>query len=217
MKKPTLARCGFIYIVVLLFLIQIVFGSAPRIPSPARFQNEVAWIPLVPAGEDFSAMVPAPTNLLDRAEGPNILIQADNYSLERGGELILGHHTLGGYASGFIFVIDSYKARHPERLLNRLLETGGFKGLPERDVVIDNIKGKEYRKPPTKFFSRVICLTTREHVYFLTFATREENHPFIDRFLSSFRQRQPRDKETAHNFAPETSDIKPDAVFEPGT
>jgi TonB family protein len=205
MKRPTLTRSGFIYVVVLLFLIQFGFGSPRRIPSPARFQNDVAWIPFVPAGEDVSAMIPAP---------PNLLIQPNDYLLERNGEKILAHRTYGGYSGGLVYTIDSYKANRPERLLNRLLEIGGFQAMSARDLVVDGIKAKEYRRDPTRFYSRVICLLTKQHVYFLTVATREENHPFIDRFLSSFRLRRPQDKETADSFAPENSDIKPDEVFE---
>src|SRR5260370_12836783 len=86
--------------------------------------------------------------------------------------------------------------------------------MSARDLVVDGIKAKEYRREPTRFYSRVICLLTKQHVYFLTVATREENHPFIDRFLSSFRLSRPQDAETADNFAPKTPDIKPDEVFD---
>jgi len=202
-KRPALTRS--VYVVVLLFFIQFGFGSSRPLSSPARFQNDVAWIPFVPAGEDFSAMIPGP---------PDLFIQPTDYLLERNGEKILAHRTYGGYGGGLVYTIDGYKANRPERLWNRLLEHGGFQASSARDLVLDGIKAQEYRRDQTKFHSRVICLLTKQHVYFLTLATRTEDHPFIDRFLSSFRQRQPQDKETADNFVPGTTDIKPDEVFE---
>jgi TonB family protein len=217
MKRPTLTRSGFICILILLLHSQFGFGRVRRFSdSPtARFQNDVAWIPFIPEGEEFAAMIPAPPSLLVQPVGPSMLIQLDNSLPEEGGELLRAHRTYGGYSSGFIFIIDSYKANRPDRLLNRLLESEGIKALPERKIVIDATRAREYRKIPNKFYSRIVCLTTKEHVYVLTFATREQDHPFIDRFLSLFKLRQSRDKVNPGQFAPDTLDFKPDEVFSP--
>ena len=67
-KRPALTRS--VYVVVLLFFIQFGFGRSRPLSSPARFQNDVAWIPFVPAGEDFSAMIPGT---------PDLLIQPTDY------------------------------------------------------------------------------------------------------------------------------------------
>ena len=58
--------------------------------------------------EEFSALVPVQ---------PSVLIQSDGYTLSQGGETVLAHRAYSGYADGFVFVIESYRAARPQRLV----------------------------------------------------------------------------------------------------
>jgi len=206
MKGPTLTRSGFIYIFVLIFLIQLGFGSPRRILSPARFQNDVAWIPFVPAGEDFSAMIPAP---------PTILNEPANYIYRKDGEKVLQHRDYSGYKDGLVFIIESYKVARPQKLMDALIE-GELRGATfEREITLNGLNARQYRSNYLKVPLRIIGFVTKEHVYFLRLATLEETNSAVDKFLAGFRIRTPQDKERSHDLTPATADIKQDEIFSP--
>ncbi len=207
MKRPTLTRLGSISIVVLLLLSQLGFGSARRIPPPmTRLQNDVAWIPFIPEGEEFAAKIPGLATVLN---------EPANYIYRKDGERVLQHRDFSGYGNGLVFIIDSYKAKRPQKLMAALLD-GQLSGATfEREITFNGIAGRQYRNNYLRVPLRVVCFTTDEHAYFLKLAALDAADPVIDKFLGGFRLRTRQDKETPDSFAPETFDLKQDQVFLP--
>jgi TonB family protein len=206
MKRPTLPRFGFICIVFLLFLSESGFGRATWFSnSPlTRFQNDIAWIPFVPEGEEFSAIIPAP---------PTVLDETDNYIYRKDGERVLQHRDYSGYGNGLVFIIESYKVRRPQRLMDALMESNA-RGEFEREITINGLAAHQHRTTQSRSHKRVFSFVAKEHVYFVTLATLEETSPAADQFLSSLRLRTPQDLITRiPAFQP--ADVKP--VDIPGT
>jgi TonB family protein len=169
------------------FGIENKHGALPASGS----QNELAWSPFVPADEEITAMVPAP---------PTVLIQSSNYLIRKDGERVLAHRVYSGYGNGLVFIIESYKAEHPQNLWAPLMENADKSAVFERDVEFDGIKARRYRSDYSssyaKYTRRFVRYITKEHVYFLTLVTLEETSPVLDRFLSSVRLRRPADEVT---------------------
>ena len=166
-------------------------GNHPRASSASAPQNEPIWFPFVPADEELTAMVPAP---------PTILIGTSNYLIRKDGEKVLANHTYSGYGNGVVFIIESYKAEHPQNLWGPLLENADQSAEFERDIAFDGVTARQYRSKYSssyaKYTRRVVRFMTNEHVYFLTLATLEETNLVVDRFLSSLRLRRPADRVT---------------------
>lgn len=134
------------------------------------------WQRFTPKGEEFSALTPA---------RPSILIQSAGYILSEGGERVLEQRAYSGYADGFIFVVESYKASRPQKLLRDMNHKFScFE--PPGDVKKDGFDGKEYRMARKDLFGYAYYFVTAKHLYIVTVAAREANHPSITRFVSSF-------------------------------
>ena len=90
--------------VAILVLSQSYFGieNKNRALSVSRSQNELAWLPFVPADEELTAMTPAL---------PTILIRPSNYLIKKDGERVLADRVYSGYGNGLVFIIESYKPK----------------------------------------------------------------------------------------------------------
>jgi len=205
MRGPTFTRSGFIYILVLLLLSQFGFGKAQPLDAlPADSEND--WIPFVPDGEEFSAMIPAL---------PTILNEPANYIYRKDGEKVLRHRDYSGYKDGLVFIIESYKVARPQKLMDALIE-GELRGATfEREITLNGLNARQYRSNYLKVPLRIIGFVTREHVYFLKLTTLEETNSAGDKFLAGFRIRTPQDKEYSYDLTPASADIKQDEIFSP--
>ena len=166
-------------------------GNNHRASSASVPQNELTWFPFVPADEEFTAMVPAP---------PTILSRSSNYLIRKDGERVLAHRVYSGYGNGLVFVIEAYKAEHPQNLWGPLIENADKSAVFERDLAFDGVTARQYRSTYSSRYAtytrHLVRFVTKEHVYFLTLVTIEETNPSVDRFLSWLRLRRPADRVT---------------------
>lgn len=194
--------------VPILVLNQSYFGieNKHRASSASGSQNELVWSPFVPEDEEFAAMIPARTT---------VLIRPSNYLIKKDGERVLAHRAYGGYGNGLVFIIESYKAEHPQKLWDPLLEYADKSAVFERDIAFAGVTARQYRSNYSssyaKFSRRIIRFVTKEHVYFLTLTTLEETNPAAEQFLSSFRLRRPQDRVTP--YAKQSSEYIPGYAF----
>ena len=188
----------------ILVLNQACFGIEHRVR--ASLEKELEWVAFVPEGEEFTAMIPA---------WPTVRTYSLSSSYNPDHERILAHREYGGYGSGLIFVIGSYKAKRPERLWGDLLNDWDKTAVFERDISIDGVTARQYRSAYStsyaKYTRHIVRFATKEHVYFLTLVTLEETNPVVDRFLTSLRLRRPEDRITPQ--ATQSSEDIPGDVF----
>ena len=157
----------------------------------ASFQNELAWVTFVPAGEELTVTTPAWPTVR------NYPVSSTDYP---GHERVLAHREYGGYGHGLVFIIESYKAERPQRLWSDLLKFADKSADFERDISFDGITARQYRSTYSssyaKYTRHIVRFATKEHVYLLTLVTLEETSPAVDQFLSAFRLRRPKDSIT---------------------
>jgi TonB family protein len=186
MKHP-LARLVTICATALL-LAPSQFSFPHKRLSPGAAQSQ--WIGFVPQDEDFTATIPA---------GPTVR----NYPIYNNPfdkrEKVLAHHEYGGYGDGLIFIIDSYKAEHPEKLaisqMNLVNETDVFQRIQLGDTTADLFRtivpsrNASYTKQTLRFM-------TQKHLYVIGLMTLEENNPAVDRFITGIKMRNSSDQVT---------------------
>ena len=157
--------------------------------APAITQTD-SWVTFAPPDEEFTAVIPG----RPIARTYPIYRQRDSQQ-----ERTLAHHEYGGFGSGLIFVIHSFKAERPERL------SGSMPGLVDERAVferisIDGTPAELFRGTATNrvasYTKRTLRFTTAKHLYIVALMSLEENDPAVDRFLSSLRLRRPEDQVT---------------------
>jgi TonB family protein len=151
--------------------------SLPGAPlAVTQVDNE--WVRLAPEREEFSVLTPAT---------PSVMTQRANYAFEMRGEMVLEHETYSGYGNDFVFVIDSYRASHPQKIFERAVQNETGRASFVQDVIVDGLAAKEYRRDDPAFYNRILCFTSKKHVYVVTVAAREQSNPFLEQFLNSFQ------------------------------
>lgn len=149
--------------------------------SVSQHSNGDDWQRMVLREEEFSVFVPIQ---------PNALVQPDEYSFSGGGEKVLGYRAYSGYASGFIFVVESYRAARPQKLIkdvNRLFRNLGRVPLePSNDKNFVGFGASKYTLGRNNFTGNVYVFAGRQHVYVVIVAAKTAGHPSFNRFLSSF-------------------------------
>jgi TonB family protein len=137
------------------------------------------------------------------------------YLIRKDGERVLAHRIYSGYGNGLVFIIESYKAEHPQNLWGPLLENAEKNAVFERDIEFDGVTARQYQSVHSTSYAwytrRFVRFATKEHVYFLTLATLDETNPVLDRFLSSLRLRRPADLVTP--IESQSSENNPGDVF----
>ncbi|HYV25804.1 MAG TPA: energy transducer TonB [Pyrinomonadaceae bacterium] len=188
MMKYRLVRLTVICATALLFA-QSPHGFPHSHLNLSATQSQ--WIAFVPQDEDFTATIPA---------GPTMR----NYPIYNNGpfdkrEKVLAHHEYSGYGDGLIFVIQSYKAEHPEKLaanqLNLINETDVFQRIQLGDVTADLF----HTIVPSRFASytkQTLRFMTPKHLYVIGLMTLEENNPSVDRFITGIKMRSSGDRVT---------------------
>jgi len=191
MNTQRLRHLAFVSVVILLSN-QSYSGLANEIP--ASFQDEPAWVTFAPEGEELTLMVPAWPTIRNYPVSP---------TRDPDHETILAHRAYSGYGSGLVVIIESYKAKQPQKLGRGPLTFADNGAVFERDISFDGITAKLYRSTyegrsatHTRHFVR---FATKEHVYLVTLATLGDTNPAVDRFLSSLRLRRPEDRTTSYS------------------
>jgi hypothetical protein len=100
-------------------------------------------------------MVPAP---------PGILIRPSNYPIRKDGERVFAHRIYSGYGNGLVFIIESYKAEHPQNLWEPLLENADKSGVFERDIAFDGVTARQYRSDYSSIYAKYARRIERETV-----------------------------------------------------
>lgn len=140
------------------------------------------WADFTPPDEEFTVSVPG---------NPIARIHPVHNPRDSSVEKLLAQREYSGYGSGLIFIIQSLKAEHPQRLsssyLNFLQQGTDF----ERHVSVDGLDATEFRRTVTSprgtYTKRNLRFVTGKHLYLITLATIEENNPAVDQFLTSLR------------------------------
>lgn len=138
--------------------------------------SETEWQRVTPQGEEFSLLTPVM---------PVLLKQGSNFYLHMYGEKVSEQRSYSAYADDFIFIIQSYKAARPQKLLKDLEKDSNQRRTFERDITISGFSGKQYRISSTDFHGKALSFVTRQHIYIITLAARDENNTAIAKFLSS--------------------------------
>ena len=140
MMNYRLARLIMICTTALL-LAQSQFGFPHRCLSPSVTQSQ--WIGFVPQDEDLTAMIPAGPTMR------NYPIYNSPYDKR---EKVLAHHEYSGYGDGLIFIVHSYKAEHPEKLVTSQLNLADllvpFKSKLDTERIRQNVnRGAAVQEP----------------------------------------------------------------------
>ena len=186
MKYP-LARL-FTICATALLLAQSQLGFPHNALSPSATQSQ--WIGFVPQDEDFTATIPA---------GPTMR----NYPLYNSPydkrEKLLAHHEYSGYGDGLIFIIHSYKAEHPEKLVISQLSLVNETDVSQR-IQLGDVTADLFRTiVPSRFASytkQTLRFMTKKHLYVIGLMTLEESNPAVDRFITGIRMRSSSDQVT---------------------
>jgi TonB family protein len=169
----------------LLLIAVLIFPFVTHPPPILRpsVQNSTVgdWQRMALRDEEFSVLVPTQ---------PSALVQPEGYWFSDGGEKVLSHRAYSGYADGFVFVIESYRASRPQKLLkdvNRLFRNFGRVQMePSGEANFIGFNATKYTIGRNNFTGNVYVLAGREHVYVVTVAAKTTSHPSFNRFLSSF-------------------------------
>jgi TonB family protein len=137
---------------------------------------ESDWQRLALTDEEFSILTPIQ---------PSMLIHSAGYTLSDGGERVLEQRSYSGYADGFIFVVESYKASRPQRLVKDIDHMFDQLKFIER-LKLNGFDGKKYEMGRNNFIGNAYIFVTSQHGYTLTVAAKNPNHPHFGRFVSSF-------------------------------
>ena len=151
-------------------------GSAAAERS-ATTKVESEWLRVSPANEEFSMLAPVQPSLL--------IIKPDGY-ISNGGGQVSDERAYSGYADDFVFVIESYRTPRPQQLLSDMKDEFSQFGLAE-EYRANGFVGRKYKVERNGLFKYVCTLVTVKHVYVITAAARDANHPFIARFLSALK------------------------------
>jgi TonB family protein len=172
----------YLLLALCMLSVQSVQAWAGRISNQALLclsndqGSETDWRRVAPQGEEFSLLTPVI---------PALLKQGSNFYLHQYGEKVSEQRSYSAYADDFIFVIESYKAARPQKLLKDLEKDSNQRRTFERDITISGFSGKQYRIGSTDFHGKALFFVTRQHIYIITLAARDENNTAIAKFLSS--------------------------------
>jgi TonB family protein len=168
-------------LVLALGLSQLSVTTTPSTATEKPTEPVFDWQRLALHDEEFSVLTPVK---------PSLLIQSDGHTFSQGGERVLRHRSYSGYEDGFIFVIESYKASRPQRLLKDIDDMFGNLGRVRlealENVTFGRFQGKKYAIGRDTFAGYTYVFVTAKHVYTIIVAAKDKNHLSFSRFLSSF-------------------------------
>lgn len=144
----------------------------PALPLQGERNWQRVWL----KGEEISLETPVL---------PSVMISPDSY-FSRSYEKVFEKRTYSAYAGDFIFIVESYKTKNPNRLLDDMLAHVDRRDTFKTDVTIGGLSGKQYLKD-RNFSGNVYYVAAKKHVYAITLATMNEGSPSATRFLSSVK------------------------------
>ncbi|HKC65188.1 MAG TPA: hypothetical protein VKB86_16220 [Pyrinomonadaceae bacterium] len=142
-------------------ILPLFFILTTTLAQPATAASNVAlnkegqteWYRVTPEDEEFSILTPVMPAFIVQRGGP----------LHGYGENISKHRSYSGYADGFIFIVESYKAERPRKLLPDL-EVGRHEhSVFEREITINGFSGKQYRFNRPGFYGKELSFVTKHH------------------------------------------------------
>src|SRR5437868_4092008 len=95
-------------------------------------EGQTEWYRITPQNEEFSILTPVLPAFID---------QGKNGFLRENGEKILERRSYSGYADGFMFIIESYKAERPQKLLKDLENRQNQRTNFESEITISSFSG----------------------------------------------------------------------------
>jgi TonB family protein len=180
-------------------------SSPESLTASSRDDAAAVWQKRIFDEEEISFSTPVP---------PTTIVElGERVLFPRSKEKTLEERNYSGYSNGFIFAIDSYKVKNPQRLLQDLHDSVPADLRYEREVALDGLKGKQYQMSQTddrrtNYHEQVYYLAAARHVYVITLAVNDKANRSPTRFLSSLRGGNKKDVAEA-NAAPMK---KPDAA-----
>jgi|SRR5450432_1476995 len=135
----------------------------------APSQVEQDWRRLGPRDEEFSILTPVQ---------PSIFAESAGFTFANDGEKVLERRAYSAYADRCVFVVESYKASHPKTLLKEMKHIFDRLEFLE-DVNSEGFVGKKYQPTGKSYSGFVYYFVTTKHVYTLTVAAKDANHPNI--------------------------------------
>jgi len=170
--------------IILMLVLSSAFAGAAQAQSsppnslPVSSQNDAGWQRVTFNEEEISVLTPV---------SPTVIVQSGDRLFFKGSdEKILEERKYSGYSNGFIFAVDSYKVKNPQRLLKDMLDNVATYLSFERDLTLDGFKGKQYRMSGSRY-RQVYYLAALRHVYVITLAVSDEVNSSPAKFLSSLR------------------------------
>jgi TonB family protein len=139
-------------------------------------EAESKWLRVSPKGEEFSILTPV---------APTLLKGGRDYFRSGSSERILEERAYGGYASEFIFYIESYRASRPKSLLKSLDDKRYPLRVMESEIKIQGHDAKQYRLTHEHYYGKYFEVITKKHVYLMTLASRGAGNTSVERFISS--------------------------------
>lgn len=199
---------GRIKVCLPICLVLVATAASAFIP-PAKtvraVTQETPWITFVPADEEFVVSIPAQ---------PTVRIYPVSRPRDSNVERVRSHVAYSGYGDGLIFILDSFSAEHPQKLPQDLLGLRNPSSETERDLTIDGLSTKMYRRTISNsrgsYTQAILRFVTQKHVYNLTLITLEETNSAVERLLASLQWHRLNAQVTPIPAPPETS---PGPVF----
>jgi TonB family protein len=179
-SRVNIITITFVFLALTFSLAQFLPVQAGKSDFPAAQallisrKSETEWKRVNPQGEEFSILTPVTTHVFKQGGG---------YTLRD--EYVLDHRSYGGYADGFVFFIESYKADRPKNLLKVFEDVRSPLRDFERNIEISGFSGKQYRLTNQNFFGKYLIFVTKKHVHAITLASRDENSASLARFISA--------------------------------
>jgi TonB family protein len=138
-------------------------------------ESETGWQRVSPQGEEFSILSPV---------APTLSKQGRDYTMSGTDEKILDHRSYGGYADGFNFYIESFKAARPKNILKVLKEKRYPLRVLEGEIKLNGYDAREYRLTYAHSYGKYFEIITKKHVYLIILASRGAKNTSVARFVS---------------------------------
>ena len=166
----------------LMLMLSSAFAGAAQAQSPSPASQPVSsqdvaqWQRAAFDEEEISVSIPV---------APTVIVQSGDFLFFEGSdEKIQEKRKYSGYSNGFIYAIDSYKVKNPQRLLKDMVSNLASHLRFEKDLMLDGFKGKQYRMA-NPYYAQVYFFAASKHVYIITLAVSDEANSSPARFLSS--------------------------------
>jgi hypothetical protein len=144
-------------------------------------QSSSGWQRIVTDDNEFSISMPL---MQPGHVSSNVYLNADGAKVRR-------RRVFSGYCNRAVFVVEVYETSNPKRLLKDTLAIlgRGYAGANKSigDISVNGYQGKQTLAIGKDYRSSTLHLISKERLYVITVAAREESNPAIIKFLSSLK------------------------------